>query len=171
MTLANARIPDAADLILQYLESSGTFSTIDYYDRAARNGRLFHLAAMSNAITQSTIDAANWIEAGFRRSYKGSPLKDWFHPQQLTAPWSRITPTRKFVDADPSIPGGEYDDLSAVWFHFFTGCPSGISDTQINKVLHQVFPELIPLFDSRLQEKYRKFMKAEATRIRAARES
>jgi hypothetical protein len=76
-----------------------------------------------------------------------------------------------FINADPSIPGGEYDDMSSVWFHFFDGHPKGIGAVQVNKVLHQIFPGLFPLFDDRLQKKYKKLMPAEASRINEARKT
>lgn len=168
--LAGTSIADAADQILAYIEAPGTFSTLDYFDRAAHDGRFYHLLGESRqAITQSSIDAANWIGAQLTRSYVAGPPLDWFGPQELSAPWHLINPKRRFVDADPSIPGGEYDDLSRIWFHFYNGTPKGIGPTQINKVLHQIYPNLFPIFDKRLRLRYASEIKFESTRVKSAR--
>ncbi len=159
LTLAGRTVPDSADLVIAYLEGRdgiGTANRIADYDFAALVGRNDFLRGLSPRITQGTIDSANNLMAQFHRTFAGDPLTDWFAPQEVTAPWDVITSGHTFTGADPAECGGQYDDICEIWSHFIpvsrTGRKNGIGETQVNKVLHQLFPNLIPIFDKRLND-------------------
>jgi hypothetical protein len=168
MILAGVGFLDAAKTIIDYFEAKRTWSTIEQYDFNAAVNRQSSAEGKSTRISQSTIDAANYIGAGFSRHYEGSPL-DWFAERDQTAPWDRLGGTHYFVTADPVVVGGSYDDMSAVWYHFVDHRPPGIGPTQINKVLHQVRPDVFPIFDRNVNEKYRLLKAPQRHRVREAR--
>ena len=97
---------------------------------------------------------------------------EWFKKQEPTAPWQQVTATTTFVGADPQTVGGSYDAMCALWYHFFTGRPKGIGGTQVNKVLHQVLPELVVIYDTRLSDLYKEIsFKAEVKKARNAQDT
>jgi hypothetical protein len=155
-------VPDVAKSVIDYLEAPNTKNRISDYDFAAHQRRLdFASGASKTRITRETIKSAQYLGAQFHRSLGKDEeaainiAYEWFKKQEPTAPWQQVTAATTFVGADPLTVGGSYDAMCALWYHFFTGRPKGIGGTQINKVLHQVLPELVVIYDTRLSNLYK----------------
>jgi hypothetical protein len=178
ITLAGRTVADAADSVIAYLEGrggTGTANRIADYDYAALVQRNDFAQRLSHTrITRATIASADNLMAQFHRTYAGNPLTDWFAPQEATAPWEVITAAHTFIGADPNNCDGHYDDVCVLWNHFIPvtqiGRKIGIGETQVNKVLHQIFPNLIPIFDRKLNDLYWQFKAPLRTSIRAIRQ-
>ena len=156
--IAGQVVQDAADEVIAYLEgrNHGTQNRIQDFDHAAYLGRL----ATPLTITKATINSANKLRAQMGRNYTGpgTPLTGWLQPQQLTTPWNILTTAHTFMNADPSVCGGIYDDFCAIWYNFYPmhvqGRRNGISTAKINKVLHQLVPDFFPIVDSKVLNLY-----------------
>jgi hypothetical protein len=175
ITLGSKSVTDVAKSVIDYLEAP-TKNRISDYDFAAYQRRLnFASGASDTRITRETIKSAQYLSAEFDRSL-GMKEEDaidfayeWFKKQEATAPWQQVAASTTFVGADPRTVGRAYDAMCALWYHFFTGRPTGIGGTQINKVLHQVLPELVVIYDTRLSELYEGMsFKAEVKKARNA---
>ena len=173
MVLGGKTIGDSAQTIINYFENTRTRNTIQNFDYVAFINRKNFAAGLSPRITQSTITAANWLNAAFSRGFPGNPLTAWFAPQEATARWTLLTPAHTFMASDPNICNGFYDDMCEIWSHFVpviaTGKKIGIGETQVNKVLHQLYPDLFPIFDSKLNDLYQPFKTSCRSKVRAIR--
>jgi len=163
ITLAGRVIPDAADMVIAYLEgrTNRTQERIYDFDYAAQRGRVAFLSGSNTRrITQKSIDSANKLRARMGYGYRGegSPLSGGCEPREGLADWSRITPAHTFIAADPNHCGGIYDDYCAIWYNFFppsaVGQRIGIGPAKVNKILHQLYPDLFPIFDGNLHSLY-----------------
>jgi len=161
ITLGSKSVPDVAKSVIDYLEAP-TKNRISDYDYAAHQRRLdFASGASKTRITRETIKSAQCLSAEFERSLgmKEADAIDfayeWFKKQEATAPWHLFPSPQEFVNADPLILDASYDALCELWYHFYDGRPTGIGGTQINKVLHQVLPELVVIYDSKLSDLYK----------------
>jgi len=166
ITLGSKHVPDVAKSIIDYLEAP-TKNRISDYDFAAHQRRLdFASGASDTRITLGTIQSADKLQAQFERNLpkyhptvtdKATAIAfayQWFQQQEATAPWHLVAGLSDFVSADPLILGGSYDALCELWYHFYDDRPKGIGGTQVNKVLHQVLPELVVIYDSKLSDLY-----------------
>lgn len=160
ITLGSKSVPDVAKSVIDYLEAP-TKNRISDYDFAAHQRRLdFASGASDTRITRETIKSAQHLMAQFDRSL-GMKEEDaidfayeWFKKQEATAPWHLFNSPQEFVNADPLILDASHDALCELWFHFGDDSPTGIGGTQINKVLHQVLPELVVIYDDKLSDLY-----------------
>jgi hypothetical protein len=87
---------------------------------------------------------------------------EWFIATGTSAPWVSIDADLR--DADPGETGQLYDAMLALYNHFESSAPTGISTAKISKVLHLKRPKLFPILDSRLHRRYRPAASAEASR-------
>jgi hypothetical protein len=162
ITLGSKVVPDIASSVIAYLESHNTHDRIFDFDYAAFQRRQDFATGISpTRITIETIRSAQKLMAQFHRSLgmnENTALQfafQWFQQQEATAPWHLIVPRVDFVGADPAVVGRDYDAMCELWFHFDCGSPDGIGGTQINKVLHQIFPDLVVIYDSKLSDLYK----------------
>jgi len=79
----------------------------------------------------------------------------WFLERSRTARWSDVEPDADLRDADPGREAGLYDRAEALYGHFRTAAPHGVSGAKISKVLHLKRPSLFPILDSHLVRTYR----------------
>ena len=79
----------------------------------------------------------------------------WFVKRALTAPWLGVKPGDCLLMADPMEQGGAYYKGLDLWNHFSVGCPVGIADAKISKVLHAMRPSFFPVLDSRVRKHYK----------------
>jgi hypothetical protein len=158
ITIAGRPVGDAADSVISYLEGRNhrTSKRIFDYDFAALERReAFRGALSARRITVGSIDSANRLRGRLRRSQ----LTDWYERQEETANWGSVTRSHTFVEADPNVCGGIYDDMCEIWYNFLPMYALGhkafsVGATQVNKVLHQVLPNLLPIFDEKLRKLY-----------------
>lgn len=94
---------------------------------------------------------------------------DYFIARASAAPW--IPASADLSGADPEAPGGLFDDMSALYWHFAGTAPRGISFAKVSKVLHLKFPAVFPLLDSRLWKAYRAAARAHSARHPELRQS
>ena len=161
ITLGSKSVPDVAKSVIDYLKAPNTKNRISDYDFAAHQRRLdFASGARGTRITRETIKSAQYLGAQFHRSL-GMKEEDaidfayeWFKKQEAKAPRHLFNSPQEFVNADPLILDASYDALCELWYHFDNGSPTGIGGTQINKVLHQVLPELVVIYDDKLSDLY-----------------
>jgi len=158
ITLAGRIIPDAADEIIAYLEGrvKRTSQRIQDYDYGAFLRRqAFGDGSSPHRITEGTITSANKLKGRLAHSQ----LPDWYRPREEACNWDLVSTDQTFVTCDPSGCRGAYENVCAIWYNFQPLQVLGhkefnVGGTQINKVLHQVLPDLIPIFDDKLFRLY-----------------
>jgi hypothetical protein len=77
---------------------------------------------------------------------------EWFINRGCSAPWVPVDADLR--EADPAAADGLYDAMLALYAHFESDAPSGVSLAKISKVLHLKRPGLFPILDSRLLRQY-----------------
>ncbi|WP_446210358.1 DUF6308 family protein [Micromonospora sp. IBSANI012] len=145
--------PDPAKRIIDYVTTRGTGETVRAYDLGGQ-GDAFILTAeevtrttkMNSRISESERD---WF---VRRAAACGPL------------WRTVPPDARLADADPSVRGGLYDDMLALFDYFDSAGEPGIGYGKISKVLHLKRPNLYPILDSKLRDAYREAAAAAADR-------
>jgi hypothetical protein len=159
--IAGIKIGDAAGEIIKYLESENTKDRVKDFDFAAYERRNnFSSGDATLRIDKGTITSAQFLFAQFERTLKlAKPAAEalaleWFSTQERTAPWNSLATSDEFVRADPLVIDGLHDRMVRLWQHFSVDSPKGIGPTQVNKVLHQVFPSLVPIYDGKLHQLY-----------------
>jgi hypothetical protein len=158
ITIAGRTISDAADYVIAYLEgrTAGTSQRIRDYDYdASLRRQAFAEGSSPFRITEGTIVSA--IKLNGRLAYR--QLADWYRPREEAINWNLVPSDCTFVMSDPSECDGAYDNLCAAWFNFLPlhvlgHKEFGVGATQINKILHQVLPNLVPIFDRKLFDLY-----------------
>ena len=161
IALAGRTIPDAADMVIRYLNGVAGQRILDFDYEAKVRRDAFAAGTQRTRITRNTIVSAQNLMAQFHRTLKMSEQAaitrafEFFAAAEATAPWHLITPAHTFLEADPVVCGDKYDDLCEIWFHFRDLSPRGIGAVQINKVLHQVMPDLVVVYDSVLRGLYK----------------
>lgn len=78
----------------------------------------------------------------------------YFIDEARSAPWHKVPPRARLVDADPAVKGGLYDDAEDFYRHFYSGRRRGLTPAKLHMVLHFKRPALIPLLDGRLHDLY-----------------
>jgi hypothetical protein len=171
-TLPDGAPADAVAIVLEYLNGA-TGRSVQEYDGLAASG--------VNAITDEVIEAANLLNAaiGTRTTVLSSEAvlthRGWFEVQRRAAELRSSLKGIKFEDADPALVGGDYDTIGRYWFAFSDSNAQTNRDgevlkvvvkdgnrrtltyvgaVQINKVLHLLYPEAIPVFDGDLHTAY-----------------
>jgi hypothetical protein len=158
VVIAGRLVSDAAGSVITYLDGArrNTSQRVLDYDLAAWERReSFNSGLSTRRISRESIVSANRLRGRLRHSQ----LVNWYEPQELTTRWDLVTPADTFVGADPKICGGTYDNLCAIWYNFRPTHVLGhaqfcVGATQVNKVLHQVLPNLVPIFDDKLRKLY-----------------
>ncbi len=158
IVIAGRSVNDAAGSVISYLDGAGHGTSrrvLDYDFAALRRREDFSSGLSVSRISAGSIDSANRLRGRLRHSQ----LADWYAPQEATSNWNSVTLSHTFVAADPSVCGDIYDDLCEIWYNFLPSYVLGhkafnIGATQVNKILHQVLPSLIPIFDSKLRGLY-----------------
>ena len=160
------RMNDALQVVVNKIEKESR--TLQCYDA---------MAGLVTAIGPSQVIAANVISAGIGRGYTklhpiaASTAHAWFNAHLAIAQriWGGALPASLLL-ADPTVVGGPYDALAEFWFEFAdhrAQCGSNgntllhqngrklsyVGETQINKVLYLVYPNLFPIFDSVLRRR------------------
>lgn len=153
ITVAGRSVVDAAGEVIKYLEGSTKNRIYDFDFDAFKHRDNFARSLQETRITSATISAAKRLRG--RIALKQT---EWFLRQEVNAPWADIRQGDSFLNADPSICNGSYDKICAVWYSFHSitqiGLKNGVGDTQINKVLHQILPSQVPIFDKKLKKLY-----------------
>lgn len=142
---------NASEAIAQYLvEHAGT---VEHYDLRA------------GTFDEVNLDLIRATRRPWMNSRIGSAEADWFIQTARTAPFERVPANAHLKDADPTLPGGLYDQMLELWKHFETRAPKRVASAKISKVLYLMRPHAFPILDSRLIALYRQAASAAAKDI------
>jgi hypothetical protein len=145
--------PDPNQRIIDYVTARGTGETVLAYDLGGQgdSSRLTHDEVTRTRKISSRIsnDERAWF---VRQAAECGPL------------WHAVPVDARLVDADPSVHGGLYDHMLALFNHFDEANERGIGYGKISKVLHFKRPHLYPILDSKLRDAYRRSAEAAAER-------
>ncbi len=76
------------------------------------------------------------------------------------APWVDVPLESDLRSVDSTTPGSPYQDMLALYRHFYSDRPRGFSVAKLSKVLHLKRPGLYPILDSHLMKRYRRQARA-----------
>jgi hypothetical protein len=119
-------------------------------------------SASSRTLTRAEVVRTRAISSRISNSQA-----DWFVARAAEAdtPWPDDYADLR--DADPAINDGLYVAASALYEHFWSARPLGVSHAKISKVLHLKRPSLYPILDSHVFRSYRQEAKGAASRYPA----
>jgi hypothetical protein len=146
--------PDPTKRIIDYVTDKETGETVRTYDLGGR-GDAVRLTAEEVTRTRR-----------MHSRISNAERDDWFLPwsAECGTLWRAIPVEARLADADPSVRGGLYDHMLALFDHFDGAGKRGIGYGKISKVLHLKRPHLYPILDSKLREAYRRSAEAAAER-------
>jgi hypothetical protein len=145
--------PDPTKRIIDYVTARGTGETVDTYDLGGQGDTscLTHDEVTRTRKISSRIsnDERAWF---VRRAAECGPL------------WGAVPANARLADADPSVHGGLYDHMLALFDYFAEAGKRGIAYGKTSKVLHLKRPHLYPILDSKLRDAFRRPAEAAAQR-------
>jgi len=153
ITLGAKFVPDVAAEVIAYLDAPNTSGRIVDYDYAAWKRRQAFKDGAAPRITMGTIESADNLMAQWFRlggDYMNKAFL-YFDERQHDAPWELVPDDTTFIGADPVENWDVYENMSQLWYHFRD---TNFGPARVNKVLHQVLPDLMPIFDSFLEGIY-----------------
>lgn len=155
IAIAGTTIHNPAAVIARYLQDHAT--TVEKYDKAAGT-----FAEINSDLIART-----------RRPYMSSRIsktqEEWFIERAKTAPWHLVPRGTSLRAVDPTVQGGLSDAVDTLWFHFRSDAPRGVAGAKISKVLHLMYPNLVPILDSRLARLYERSAREAMKHLRAVR--
>jgi hypothetical protein len=156
ITVAGVPVPDPARRIIEYVTTPRTDATVEIYD----------LGGQGDACTLTSDEVTRTRKVSSRIS--NTERDDWFVPWAATCEplWHEVPADARLADADPSVDGGLYDAMLALFNHFDGAGRRRIGYGKISKVLHLKRPHLYPILDSKLRAAYRGAAEAVAERYR-----
>ena len=107
------------------------------------------LAGEQDTLTTEVV-RASWL-LNSRISYA---QQRWLLDRSPGAPWHDVAAAALLRDADPGVPGGDYDNAERLYAHFYRDRPRGIDHAKISKCLHLTRPGLFPILDRRTLKLY-----------------
>lgn len=119
------------------------------HEHALTLRRYDFLAGERDVLTPEVIRATRVINS--RISYA---QQTWLLDRAPAGPWRDIAPKASLRDADPYLPGGEYDAAERLYAHFYRDRPRGIDHAKVSKCLHLTRPGLFPILDRQVLKLY-----------------